>query len=125
MELQYDYFSRSLEVLNEVRSNWGQPLPSTGRQTSNNRLNNLSRTSSNNSSTMNEEMTRSPRVPLSRKASAVEVTPSPSSLNGGSSSRRLPSQRSLSFSDREDNNSYQPSPRAMAPPPVLPRRQCK
>lgn len=118
LELQYDYFSRSLEVLNEVRSNWGQSLPSTGRQTSNNRLNNLSRTSSNNSSTMNEEMTRSPRLPLSRKASAVEVTPPP--MNGGS--RRLPTQRSLSFSDREDN-SYQPSPRAMVPPPVLPRRQ--
>ncbi|CAO3629550.1 unnamed protein product [Mucor hiemalis] len=118
LEIQYEYFNRSLEALNEVRSNWGQPLPSAARQTTNLRLNNLSRTSSNNSSTMNEEITRSPRLPLSRKASAVEVAP-PSSLN--SNGRRIPTQRSLSFSDREEN--YQQPSRTLVPPPVLPRRQ--
>lgn len=69
---------------------------------------------------MNEEITRSPRLPLSRKASAVEVAP-PSSLN--SNGRRIPTQRSLSFSDREEN--YQQPSRTLVPPPVLPRRQCK
>lgn len=129
MEVQYEYLNRSLEVLNEVRSSWGQPLPSIASAprhntvTASSRLNALSRTSSNNSTT-GDDFSRSPRLnSISRKGSSTDISSPPP--------RRVQNQRSMSFSDREENsNSPVPvaSSRVMGapyPPPVLPRRQCK
>lgn len=112
LNVQYDYFNRSLQVLNEVRSNWGQPLSTNARHSNNNRLAALSRTPSHTE----EETLESPPI------------------------RRAMGSRSASFSEREEFSTPRrvlmpsksesiteelPMPSRTLTPPVLPRRQCK
>lgn len=120
LDIQIEFFSQSLQVLSDVKSNWGQPVisnvntrPSHTVTSSNPRLAALSRTSSHNNE---EPVTPSSRI-ISRKASTdSNLIPPPV--------RRAMGSRSASFSEREEvpqiiNRATQPSA------PVLPRRQCK
>ncbi|KAI9261227.1 hypothetical protein EDC94DRAFT_519637 [Helicostylum pulchrum] len=122
LDIQIEFFNQSLQVLSDVKSNWGQPAISNVNTrpshttiataaTSNPRLAALSRTSSHN----NEEPIS--RV-ISRKASTdSNLIPPPV--------RRAMGSRSASFSEREEivvpqiinRTTQQP------PAPVLPRRQ--
>jgi hypothetical protein len=114
VELQYEYFEKSLEVLNEVRSNWGSPTTtSTVRHRGGN---GLTRTSSN---TSDEYSRSSPRLTVgSRKNSEAGLT-------AASIAVRRPSHRSGSFNSDYNREDILPSPSNRAPPPVLSRRQCK
>ncbi|KAF1798154.1 hypothetical protein FB192DRAFT_1289532 [Mucor lusitanicus] len=111
LQIQFEYFTRSLEALNDVRANWNQPTTATSsnaRQPPRRTPTGLSRTSSNNS-TGDDNIIRS--LPISRNPST------------DTSARRIPSRKNSAFSDRDDLPI--PSSRATPPPapPVLPRRQ--
>lgn len=119
LEAQYEYFNRSLQVLNDVRSTWGQPLSASARHSNNNRLAALTRSASY---TTDEDPESS--------ASATLAPPA---------ARRAMGSRSASFSEREDFPARRvlvpsksetvheetPMPSRTLTPPVLPRRQCK
>lgn len=132
--MQYEFFARSLEVLTEVKANWGTPMPHSTPSLTNARSNTvrrppngLSRTSSNNSAedsgntAMNLLRSAAPRkLSVGRNPSTES-----SSLNLASTMRQVPSRNNSTFSDRDDFSV--PNSRTAPPPapPVLPRRLCK
>lgn len=116
LNVQYEYFNRSLQVLNEVRSTWGQPLSASARHSNNNRLAALSRTSSHTEEDTNESSLTPPvtrRAMGSRSASFSEREEFP------------PARRVMMPSKSESFNEESPMPSRTLTPPVLPRRQCK
>ncbi|KAI8647696.1 hypothetical protein BD408DRAFT_408340 [Parasitella parasitica] len=118
LQIQFEYFTRSLEALNDVRANWSQPVNSV-RQAPR-RTTTITRTSSNNS-TGDDNVVRPPvNAPASLAPKMLSLGKNPSS---DTSARRIPSRKNSSFSDRDDlpipSSRATPSP----VPPVLPRRQ--
>ncbi|KAI8065005.1 hypothetical protein BDF21DRAFT_346446 [Thamnidium elegans] len=123
LDIQIDYFNNSLQVLSDVKSNWGQPVTTNintrhnattvNTTNSHHRLAALSRTSSNTSNNNNDEpISRS----ISRKASTdTNLIPPPV--------RRAMGSRTASFSEREDIPQIINRTQQQPSPPVLPRRQ--
>ncbi|KAL9548187.1 hypothetical protein MBANPS3_005802 [Mucor bainieri] len=128
LQIQFEYFTRSLEALNDVRANWNQPTVisnnNNARQPPRRTPTGLSRTSSNNS-TGDDNIIRS--TVNSSVAVASTLAPRKLSISRNpstdTSARRIPSRKNSAFSDRDDLPI--PSSRATPPPaaPVLPRRQ--
>ncbi|CAO0790958.1 unnamed protein product [Mucor circinelloides] len=126
LHIQFEYFTRSLEILNDVKANWNQPMATNNsvRQPPRRTPTGLSRTSSNNS-TVDDGIVRS--SVNSNAVAASTLAPRRLSISRNpstdTSARRIPSRKNSSFSDRDDLPI--PSSRATPPtaPPVLPRRQ--
>ncbi|KAG2195948.1 hypothetical protein INT47_007084 [Mucor saturninus] len=107
LNVQYDYFNRSLQVLNEVRSTWGQPLSASARHSNNNRLAALSRTSSHTE----EEVHEPPRRAMGSRSASF------------SDEFAAPPRRVMMPSKSESITEELPMPSRTLTPPVLPRRQ--
>ncbi|KAI8354600.1 hypothetical protein EDC96DRAFT_516653 [Choanephora cucurbitarum] len=121
LDIQMNYLSRSLEVLSDVKNNWGaRQNGATPR-----RMTELSRSPSNHSGDENGPMNglRSPAV-TPRKYSVGSnrsgsydntLTPPPMALSNSNTTRRMPPP------SRTNSNFSEEAPRSV--PPVLPRRQ--
>lgn len=126
LDLQFEYYTKSVEALNEVRANWGT-VPAGGIRHARNG-GGLARTLSNTSDEFNNGATTTRRTMSVRKMS----NGAENGLNVPVSIRR-PSQRSASFNSDYREEIHLPMPTSSPtmrtapppPPPVLPRRQCK
>ncbi|KAI9483919.1 MAG: hypothetical protein EXX96DRAFT_479300 [Benjaminiella poitrasii] len=124
LEIQFEYFTRSLEVLNDVRSNWTNPQPQETYGRSIPRRN-LSRTLSNNSN--GDESPYGGTLPISRSATTSQPRRLSLSRNGSveNTVRKMPTisrKNSNSLSDRDELPPMNLS-RTVVPSPALPRRQ--
>ncbi|KAI8376926.1 hypothetical protein BD560DRAFT_391149 [Blakeslea trispora] len=117
LDIQMNYLSRSLEVLSDVKNNWGARSSGTTR-----RMTELSRSSSNHSGDENGPMNglRSPAVTPRKYSTGSRsgsydntLIPPPVTMSNSNTTRRIPSRNNSSFSEEP--------PRSV--PPVLPRRQ--
>ncbi|CEP07001.1 hypothetical protein [Parasitella parasitica] len=118
LQIQFEYFTRSLEALNEVRANWNQPMNPV-RQTPR-RTTTITRTSSNNSTGDDNSIRSSVTTASSFAPKKHSISKNPST---DTSTRRVPSRKNSSLSDRDNLLPSRATPSPVQP--ALPRRQSR